>query len=129
MLTFRLLGANMGWAHLLGIIGLSIVVGVIMQTVFWEKTGESPAGPVAIPEIEIKKGKEIPAEAVKPSRRVYLEDGFVEARIFERDGLLCGNAIEGPAIVEEPFHTTLVMPGQSLEVDQFGNLIILVGGA
>ena len=45
----------MGWAHLLGIIGLSIVVGVIMQTVFWEKTGESPAGPVAIPEIEIKK--------------------------------------------------------------------------
>jgi N-methylhydantoinase A len=82
-----------------------------------------------VPETEIKKGKEIPAGAFKPRRKVYLEDNFIEARIFERDRLLCGNIIEGPAIVEEPYHTTLVMPGQTLEVDKLGNLVIQVGGA
>ena len=81
-----------------------------------------------VPLNEIKQGKEIPAEAVKTARKVFLEDNFVEARIFEREHLLCGNVIEGPAIVEEPYHTTMVMPGQTLEVDKFGNLVILIGG-
>jgi hypothetical protein len=32
-----------------------------------------------------------------------------------------------PAIIEEPFHDTVVMAGQSLAVDKFGNLIIDMG--
>jgi N-methylhydantoinase A len=81
-----------------------------------------------VPLSEVKQGKEIPAEAVKPARKVFLDGSFVEARIFERDRLLCGNLIEGPAIVEEPYHTTIVMPGQRLEIDKFGDLVILIGG-
>jgi len=77
-----------------------------------------------IPVAEIKKGKRIPPGTVKPARKVYLDGGFVDASIYERAGLTCGNTITGPAIVEEPFHTTVVMPGQTLEVDRFGNLII-----
>jgi N-methylhydantoinase A len=78
-----------------------------------------------IPLPEIKQGKKIPKMAIKKKRKVYLEGDFVECQIYERSGLLGGNTIGGPAIVEEPFHTTVVMPGQTLQVDKLGNLIIL----
>ncbi len=82
-----------------------------------------------VPVAEIKQGKEIPPGAVKPGRKIYLDGGFVDARIYERAGLTCGKTIAGPAIVEEPFHTTVVIPGQTLELDRLGNLIIHTGGA
>ena len=80
-----------------------------------------------VPVTEIEQGREIPKDAIKSKRQVYLDGGFVDAGIYERDRLLCGNVITGPAIVEEPFHTTVVMPGQKLELDRLGNLIIQSG--
>jgi N-methylhydantoinase A len=82
-----------------------------------------------IPVSEISRGKEIPQAAIKKKRKVFLNGAFHDTDIFERAGLLCGNVISGPAIVEEPFHTTVVMPGQTLHVDKIGNLIIHTGGA
>jgi N-methylhydantoinase A len=81
-----------------------------------------------LPVKEIRKGKSIPAGALKKKREVYLDGEFVEANIFERGRLTCGNIIPGPAIIEEPFHTTVVMAGQNCEVDKYGNLIIHTGG-
>jgi N-methylhydantoinase A/oxoprolinase/acetone carboxylase beta subunit len=78
---------------------------------------------------EVKPGKKIPLIAIKKKRRVYLEGDFVESSIYERSGLLSGNSIDGPAIIEEPFHTTVVMPGETLQVDRLGNLIIFSGDA
>jgi len=77
---------------------------------------------------EIGQGKEIPTSAMKPKRKIYLDGNFIDTQIYERAGLLCGNTIYGPAIVEEPFHTTVVMPGQELNVDKLGNLVINTGG-
>ncbi len=82
-----------------------------------------------VPVPEIKQGKEIPRSAVKKKRRVYLDGDFLDTQIYERNKLTCGNTITGPAIIEEPFHTTVVMPGQILQVDKLGNLIIHTGGA
>ena len=82
-----------------------------------------------VPVAEIKSGKDIPQSAVKPKRKVYLEGQLVESQVYERDQLLCGNTIAGPAIIEEPFHTTVVMTDQTLVVDKLGNLIIRIGGA
>jgi N-methylhydantoinase A len=76
----------------------------------------------------VGEGKAIPPGAFKPTRQVYLSGAFVECQIYDRYQLLCGNVIEGPAIVEEPLHTTVVMPEQTLSVDKFGNLIISAGG-
>jgi N-methylhydantoinase A len=81
-----------------------------------------------IPVTEIKQGKEIPRGAIKQKRNVYFDGDFVESQIYEREGLLCGNTIVGPAIIEEPFHTTVVIRGHTLEVDKLGNLIIHTGG-
>src|SRR5208283_3777627 len=67
---------------------------------------------------------ETPAAAFKAKRNVYLEGSFDEWNILDRDVLLPGNTVNGPAIVEEPHHTTLVWPDQSVRVDRFRNLII-----
>jgi len=38
-----------------------------------------------------------------------------------------GHAVAGPAIIEEPFTTIVVYPGQRATVDRFGNYVIEVG--
>jgi N-methylhydantoinase A len=81
-----------------------------------------------VPVEEIKQVKEIPREAFKKKRKVYLDGNYINTPIYERDKLTCGNTIIGPAIIEEPFHTTVVMPGQTMLVDKLGNLIIQTGG-
>ncbi len=81
-----------------------------------------------VPVAETNQGEDIPPGAVKSPRKVYLDGGFIDVPIYERDGLLGGNSINGPAIIEEPFHTTVVMPGQILRVDNLGNLLIDTGG-
>jgi N-methylhydantoinase A len=50
--------------------------------------------------------------------------GTFDWAIYDRERLLAGNRLVGPAIVEEPAATTLVPPGFELEVDEIGNLII-----
>ncbi len=105
--------------------GHRIAAPLTVTSVRLKATGKIKDVPVA----EIEQGKDIPPSAIKPKRKVYLDGGFVDAQIYERAGLTCGNTITGPAIVEEPFHTTVVMPGQMLELDRLGNLIIHTGGA
>lgn len=51
-------------------------------------------------------------------------DGIHETTIYEREQLPIGFTAVGPLIVEEPAATTLVHPGQSLEVDEVENLVI-----
>jgi N-methylhydantoinase A len=105
--------------------GHRIQAPLITINVRLRSTGRIKEMPVA----EIKQGNDVPQSAIKQKRQIYLGRKFVESQIYERDRLLCGNTIAGPAIVEEPFHTTVVMPDQTLEVDKLGNLIIHTGGA
>ncbi|MEA2595464.1 MAG: N-methylhydantoinase [Thermomicrobiales bacterium] len=61
-------------------------------------------------------------------RRVDFGNGVLrETRVYERSALPMGFSAPGPAIVEEASATTLVLPGQQLDVDQFGNLVISPG--
>jgi len=69
-----------------------------------------------------------PREAFTGKRPVYFAGrGFVATRTFARATLLAGNRITGPALIEEHASTTVLMPGDSLKVDGFGNLDIAVG--
>jgi N-methylhydantoinase A len=62
-----------------------------------------------------------PDKALKPRRRVYWEDGFIETDIYEERLLQCGNVVTGPAIVESEETTILVPPGRKYTVDKFLN--------
>lgn len=76
---------------------------------------------------ELAQGTTVP-ESAPSLRPVYFTavDGWQQARVYQRDGLRCGNVIEGPALVEEYASTTVIFPGDRLTVDRFGNLIIEV---
>lgn len=54
----------------------------------------------------------------------YDELGRHEASIFERVALGAGARVQGPAVIEDPAASTVVFPGQWMEVDEWGNLII-----
>ena len=63
--------------------------------------------------------------ALKERRRVFFAgDGWLEAPIYDRAKLGAGASAVGPLVVEEPTTATVVCPGQTLQVDQYGNLII-----
>jgi len=90
------------------------------------------SGIVEKPGLErIKAGEKTPPKKAKTgARKCFFQGmGFVETTTFARAELLAGNRIQGPALVEEHASTTVVAPGDSLEVDALGNLDILVSGA
>ena len=67
-------------------------------------------------------------EALKETRPVYYEgDGWLDTKVYCRTLLGHQAEITGPAIVEESSASTVLYPGQSLFVDEYGNLIIDTG--
>ena len=52
---------------------------------------------------------------------------WLDAPVWRREALLAGNAIAGPAIVEEISATTVLYPGDCARVDEIGSLIVEVG--
>lgn len=68
-------------------------------------------------------------QALSGSREVIFDpaDGAVSTPVYNRAKLLARNRIDGPAVIEEPTTTTLLRPGDTLEVDGFGNLLIEIG--
>jgi len=52
--------------------------------------------------------------------------GFVEHRVLQRDDLLDGDTIEGPAAIEEPGTTTIIDVGDTLSVEEHGCLMIQI---
>ncbi|MFT5488665.1 MAG: N-methylhydantoinase A, partial [Alphaproteobacteria bacterium] len=69
-----------------------------------------------------------PAAADTGLRAVHFGENAHDTSTWDRTALLAGNRIEGPALIEEHASTTVLHPGDSAEVDAFGNLIISVGG-
>ena len=88
------------------------------------------AGPLRKPALrKIGHGRKIPSQAAFGGKRpVYYAGRFHATPTYRRDMLLGGNRIKGPALIEEYASTTVLMPGDMLEVDAFGNLVIFVGG-
>jgi N-methylhydantoinase A len=50
--------------------------------------------------------------------------GHVPTAIFVRPGLRAGDAVVGPAVIEEYGATVPVHPGYSATVDGLGNLVV-----
>lgn len=85
-------------------------------------------GTVRKPELQRITAHTDTRRAVKGMRLVDFDDlGRYETNTYERDRLGAGAAIEGPAVIEEAAASTLVLPGQKLHVDAYGNLIIETG--
>lgn len=59
--------------------------------------------------------------AAKGRRRAWFDDRWVSTPVFDGTKLRARHVVAGPAIVEEPFTTIVVYPGQSLRLDALGN--------
>jgi N-methylhydantoinase A len=75
----------------------------------------------------IARGAHTPlASAERGRRKVYFAElgKAVPTPTYARGNLRAGNRISGPAVVEEHASTTVVLPGDRLQVDEYGNLLI-----
>jgi N-methylhydantoinase A len=70
----------------------------------------------------------VPAEALLGWRPLLWQGAEQVAMWYDRDKLLPGNTLSGPALVAETSATTFLPPGVAAEVDGFGNLVINVDG-
>jgi N-methylhydantoinase A len=61
-------------------------------------------------------------------RNVYFDGGFRPTRFYNREKLVSGDRVAGPAMITEYTAATLLPPGASAQVDGFGNLVITVEG-
>ncbi|MBT6278297.1 MAG: hydantoinase/oxoprolinase family protein [Chromatiales bacterium] len=87
----------------------------------------------AIPDLKLrgteKGGPQPDASARTDEREVIFDDGNgkplkLRTGIYERGLLKAGNRITGPAIIEQPDTTTLVLPDLVAEIDEAGNVLI-----
>jgi N-methylhydantoinase A len=59
-------------------------------------------------------------------RRVWFGSEWIDTPVFDGSRLGPGAAVEGPALVEEPFTVVVLPPGQSARLDEHGNYDIAV---
>jgi N-methylhydantoinase A len=83
-----------------------------------------------MPELKLQSlpggGATPPAKARRGDLQVYFEgtQAFVDCPVYDRDALLAGNAITGPALILETGATTVLSPDFSLTVTALGSLLI-----
>jgi N-methylhydantoinase A len=91
------------------------IVGLIVTAI---GSRQGPAGRFRQPE---------QTSTQQTTREVYFSTvGYRDTIIVERDSLRFGDALRGPAIVEEPLSTTLVPPGSQLSVHESGSLLVSI---
>ena len=66
------------------------------------------------------------SRAPNTSRKAYFPeaDGWVNTQVLSRETLSLGHTVPGPAIVEDPDSTTVVPPGDTVELTTNGHLLI-----
>ena len=82
------------------------------------------------PQEKIKKGNSAPPKSSRTgTRKAWFDGRFRNAPTYQRTELLAGNRISGPALIEEHASTTVLMLGDRMVVDEYGNLAVRVTGA
>jgi N-methylhydantoinase A len=104
--------------------------GAGVEIVDWSVTAHLPAeaAPAAIG--PPRAGPAAAGDAQKGERPAYFPEagGYAACPVWDRYRLAPGARLSGPAVVEERESTTVVPPGDELEVDGEANLCITVGG-
>jgi N-methylhydantoinase A len=72
------------------------------------------------PENELKKS----CQCLKGRRSVWFKEGWQDTPVFQREPLMPGSKIKGPVILEQMDTTIVLEPGDTMDVDSFGNLIV-----
>jgi N-methylhydantoinase A len=80
----------------------------------------------------IGAGESTPPSGARAGSRLVTFDeshGPIATAVYSRDGLLAGNVIDGPAVVQEAASITLIAPGDRARVNEYGHIVLTIGGA
>jgi N-methylhydantoinase A/oxoprolinase/acetone carboxylase beta subunit len=101
-----------------------------IQVLNWRVLVTGPRPGVRLAAASVDRG-DCAVHALRVRRPAYFpeSEGFAEVPVYDRYRLRPGAALTGPAIVEEREATTVVGPGDALEVDAHHNLVIAVSQA
>lgn len=79
-----------------------------------------------VPEAAIEVTGPPDAGARKPPRSVWWHElgEQIETDIFDGSRLRPGHAMDGPCVLEMPETTVVVRPGQTAQIDPFGNVVV-----
>ena len=83
------------------------------------------------PQRKIARGRKAPPQplhSAASARSISAARLPANADLLRAPALVAGNRIAGPALIEEHASTTVLLPGDMLEVDAFGNLVIRLAG-
>lgn len=80
-----------------------------------------------LPLVEIDSDDDSVKTALVGTKQVFVNREWRDAGIYDRSKLLAGATIPGPALIQEPSHVSVLMPGDTAKVDAFGALRIAVG--
>ena len=72
---------------------------------------------------QVKHKKKL-SECIIHSRPVWFDSGWHDTPIYNREFLPPKIKFKGPAVIEQLDTTTVLEPGNNVEVDESGNLII-----
>jgi N-methylhydantoinase A len=101
------------------------ITGEVIELIRFNVTVSGHTGGVTLP--AMPSNGRLPAGQPVGIREVsFQESGLIETPIYRRDDLPTGFKATGPLIVEEVSSTTLVHPGQRLEVGAAGVMTIAV---
>jgi N-methylhydantoinase A len=94
--------------------------GESIEATTWRLTAVGHADPVVLPQQE----KRPPPEPTH--RPAYFPecDGYTDTAVYQRASLAPGQALEGPAIVEDSGSTTVLPPGCRALTDEHGSLVV-----
>lgn len=67
-------------------------------------------------------------QAERGWRQVYFDGGYRDTPLYDREALVPGDELKGPAMITEYSSATVLLPGDRLRVDELGNLVIEVAG-
>jgi N-methylhydantoinase A len=79
------------------------------------------------PESELIRGDG--SEACYAERPIFFDESPLPAKIYDREALLPGSILHGPAMITEYTSATVLPPGCHAQVDGFGNLVITITDA
>ncbi len=84
---------------------------------------------VNAPESDLVFNSGAEGQARRPDRETYFPEanGFVTCAVYDRYALAPGEAVEGPALIQERESTVVVGPAGRTTKDDLGNLILTIG--
>jgi N-methylhydantoinase A/oxoprolinase/acetone carboxylase beta subunit len=96
--------------------------GIVLENV--KLNAVAPMDDPTLPTYELSDSD--PSAARKGTRGVMwdVDDGYVDSPIYDRDDLVAGNVVEGPAIIEDVGTTHVITPGRVYRVDEYGHGVI-----